>query len=183
MTDEEYTRYCGIGTTYMRDTPWGVQIQLLNTAQDTPAKQAGLQDGDVIAAIIYRNGQRIPARFNDFMNRVPGMEGSEVTLEIMRGMALPEPEPYYGMRHYEDERADPYVFHTEPQSFTVTLERAYIVPGLSEEDFPLVDVYSLPFQSPQVELGCTAIAQNDTPSHGLPPQLTRVAEAATRHAG
>ncbi len=82
-------KFCGLGVTYVSDTPYGVQIRLLNTGQNTPAQQVALQDGDILSEV-YQNGAWQPVHsMQDFSRLLGGMEGQQMPMRIIRGVPLP----------------------------------------------------------------------------------------------
>lgn len=74
--------YVGIGVT-VRQLADGTGMEVLETAEGSPALEAGIRPGDVIVAV---EGERITKdNISDVSNRIRGEEGTAVALTIRRG--------------------------------------------------------------------------------------------------
>jgi C-terminal processing protease CtpA/Prc len=74
-------RYCGIGVAAEGMTPEGMQVSVHH---GSPAQLAGLRSGEVISHIFSGKQWRSVESEMD-MARLIGMEGSEVSLRVLRG--------------------------------------------------------------------------------------------------
>ena len=147
------TQFCGIGVVSNGETPYGLQIRLLDTPQETPAKKAGLQDGDILFQYRTRDGFR-PVGFNEFMNGIPGMEGSPLDLTILRGVPLYVPSMSEMRSAFEKPNYPPL---ESLQVLRVNLRRERIILGL-EKDMAVGEDAEIPYRSEWDRDRCTPVA-------------------------
>lgn len=89
-TPEEYAsfmestngNYCGIGVVVSQASETGI-ISIIQVFDDTPAMEAGMQDGDILYMV---EGEEVTGKdLNLVVTQLKGEEGKEVSLSVLRG--------------------------------------------------------------------------------------------------
>ena len=73
--------YCGIGTVLTQDMKTNV-VTILHVYPGTPAEEAGIKDGDIIAKVADIAGDSMD--LSELSSHIKGEEGTKVHIEVMR---------------------------------------------------------------------------------------------------
>lgn len=153
---QDYKKFCGLGVTGSF-TPLGVRLSLLPSSIATPAMKAGLQDGDILHRV-YQGGRWNEIRnVSDFDGLVPGMEGTPLAMQIIRGVPQPPagyrglgPAPMFDWQSYADKHPP----------FEVTALRERVYSYLPDTILPQ-QLHEVPFRSLEDMLKCVPLSLND----------------------
>lgn len=154
-TLQRVKKFCGLGVVYTGETPYGAQVQIIQTPPYiTPAQQAGLSTGDIIQAV-RKHGEWLPVTSpSSFSAALSGMEGEEIPLRIVRGVPMPSNRPDYHTRADEKPRWE----GVPVESLETTAIRARIYP-LLPPGTPEETLEHIPWRSHEELLECLPMSQ------------------------
>lgn len=154
QTDDYYT-FCGLGVHYQRMTEFGVQVGLIESTVQTPAKQIGMKDGDIIAAVQTHRGWEAMQGYQDFGRLLSGIEGERIPLRILRGYPSREPDVGSARGRGQTHAQAPEVALESLELIEAVAIRSRIYPGLPAS----IDPRQVPFQSLEEMLECVPMSR------------------------
>ena len=100
----------------------------------------------------------------------------------MRVLRMPSDDSYRYPLLYTDDELVAMRNRGELQEEQITITRAEIVNRITREQLQRLDLRSIPYRSVDEAERCQALAENNTPSHGLPEGIktTSLAVAAVQ---